>query len=299
MPDPSIREICLTSTYTLTKAGIDAPALSARLLVCHALSMTRLDITIHPEREVTPAEQQNIHNLIHRRAAGEPVALIVGHKEFFGRDFYVTPATLVPRPETEHLIEFVLAQQSLPADAPLRFADLGTGSGCIAVTLACERPTWQGCMLDISVAALEVAQANATRHTVGDRVQAVRGDMTALCFKNTVFDCLISNPPYVTEAEYHTLSKEIRAFEPRSALQPCIFGVSTSFEPSGLAHIRALAQYAHRHLKLGGHIIVEHGSQQGSAVRELFKEFPEWDCITTQQDLAGHERFCAARKRFI
>lgn len=296
MPNPTLREICITASYTLTQADIDAPSLSARLLIAHALGLSRLDMSMQPERPVTPAEQEHIHTLIQRRAAGEPVALIIGRKEFFGRDFAVSPATLVPRPETEHLIEYILAEKSLPATDPLRFADFGTGSGCIAVTLACERPAWQGSMIDISAEALHMARTNASQHKVGDRLHAVRADMTALCFKNEVFDIILSNPPYVSEAEYLSLSKEIRAFEPRSALQPCCFGVRTSFEPTGLAHIRALAQYAHRHLKLGGHIVVEHGSQQGFAVRELFAQYPKWACIHTERDLAGHERFCAARK---
>lgn len=299
MPNPTLREICITSAYTLTQAGIDAPALSANLLISHALTLSRLNMVMQHEREISPTEQMAIHTLIQRRANGEPVALIVGHKEFYGRDFAVNAHTLVPRPETEHLIEFVLAQQALAATAPLRFADFGTGSGCIAITVACERPAWQGCMVDIAAEALHMACVNATRHQVADRLTVVQADMTAFCFKNEAFDLILSNPPYVSEDEYMGLPKEIRAFEPRSALQPCCFGVRTSFEPTGLGHIGALAHYAHRYLSPGGHIVVEHGFRQGSTVRELFAKAQAWDCIQTQHDLAGHERFCTARKMLI
>lgn len=296
MPNPTLRELCITAAYTLGQAGVDAPALSARLLVGHALGLSRLDMTIHPERTVSADEQRAIHMLIQRRAAGEPVALIVGCKEFYGRNFAVTPATLVPRPDTENLIEYVLGQTDLQANAAVRFVDAGTGSGCIAVTLCAERPLWRGLMVDIAADTLDVAWQNAQRLGVSDRITPVLADMTHLCFKNEVFDIFISNPPYVSEDEYQTLSKEIRHFEPRRALQPATFGVEMSFELTGLEHIRALALHAHRHIMQGGHIVVEHGYQQGSTVRELFASCAHWQDIQTHQDLAGKDRFCTARK---
>ncbi|MEG2172480.1 MAG: peptide chain release factor N(5)-glutamine methyltransferase [Desulfovibrionaceae bacterium] len=299
MPNPTLREICITAGYTLAQAGVDAPALSVRVLVGYALGLSRLEMTMQPEREMTPDEQKTLHKLIHRRAAGEPVALIVGRKEFYGRDFIVTPDTLVPRPDTECLIDYLLTQTPLAANKTQCFADLGTGSGCIAVTLCCERPRWQGVMVDISAGALGVAARNATTLGVANNLLPLHADMTKLCFKNDQFDFVISNPPYVSEREYHTLSKEIRDFEPRSALQPVPFGVGKSFELTGVEHIRALAQHAHRTIKPGGCIVIEHGYQQGFIVRELFAHSPYWQDLQTHQDLAARDRFFTARKALI
>lgn len=309
MPNPTVREICITAAYTLGQGGPNAsgldtpgpntPGLDARVLVAHALGLSRLEMIMQSEREVTPEEQREIHTLINRRALGEPVALIVGCKEFYGRDFVVKPETLVPRPDTESLIEYVLAHESLGAREELLFLDLGTGSGCIAVTLCCERPAWQACMVDISAGALAVACTNAEALGVRKRCMPLRADMTKLCFKNHIVDLIISNPPYVSDAEYHELPAEIRHFEPRNALQPAAFGVGMSFELTGLGHIDALAHCAHRCLKPGGSIVVEHGYQQGLAVRELFSQCPEWEYIATHQDLAGKDRFCTARKALI
>lgn len=299
MPDPTVREICITCTYTLGQAGLNTPGLDARVLVAHALGLSRLDMVMQAERAVRTEEQKRIHDDMQRRALGEPVALIVGHKEFYGRNFVVSPDTLIPRPDTESLIDYVLSHPSLGTGERRRFLDLGTGSGCIAVTLCCERPNWQGCMVDISAKALAVARTNAKALGIEKNCAILRGDMTKLCFKNQVFDLIISNPPYISEAEYGKLSTEILGFEPRSALQPASFGVEVSFELTGMEHIDALARYAHHCLKPGGSIVVEHGYQQGLAVKELFAQQPEWECIATHQDLAEKDRFCTARKTLI
>lgn len=296
MPNPTIREICITAAYRLGQAAVDAPGLSARLLVAHALGLSRMDMVMQAEKELTEEEQRRVHELVGRRAKGEPVALIVGFKEFYGRNFTVDATTLVPRPDTECLIDYVLTAADLPTKGPVRFVDAGTGSGCIAVTLCCERPQWQGIMLDVAADTLAVACRNAVALGVKKRLFPLLADMTKLCFKDELFDIIISNPPYVSEDEYQTLSKEIRHFEPRRALQPATFGVEMSFELTGLEHIRALAQNAHRYIKPRGAIVIEHGYQQGAAVRELFARNPFWDCIQTHQDLAGKDRFFTARK---
>lgn len=296
MPNPTLREICITTAYTLEQAAVDAPSLSARLLVAHALGLSRMDLVMQAERTLTTEEQCKIHTLIGRRAKGEPVALIVGHKEFYGREFAVNATTLVPRPDTECLIDYVLTKAGLPAEKSVRFADLGTGSGCIAVTLCCERPHWQGIMLDRAADTLAMACQNAAALGVKKRLFPLCADLTKMCFKNEIFELIISNPPYVSEEEYQRLSKEIRSFEPRRALQPATFRVGMSFELTGLEHIRAMAQNAHRHMKSGGVIVVEHGYRQGLSVQELFAQEPYWECIQTHQDLAGKDRFCTARK---
>lgn len=299
MLNSTVREICVGCAYALGQAGLDAPGLDARVLVGHALGLSRLDMVMQAEKSVSVAEQRRIHEYVQRRALGEPVALIVGHKEFYGRDFMVSPDTLVPRPDTESLIDYVLSHPCLGTAEKQHFLDLGTGTGCIAVTLCCERPHWQGCTVDISAGALAVACANAKALGVEKRCGLLRGDMTQLCFKNQTFDLIISNPPYISEAEYYALSTEILAFEPRNALQPAAFGVGMSFELTGLGHIDALARCAHRCLKPGGSIVVEHGYQQGLAVRDLFAKQPEWEYIATHQDLAEKDRFCTARKTLI
>lgn len=299
MPNPTLREVCITAAYTLGQAAVDAPGLSARLLVAHALGLSRMDMVMQTEKTLTIEEQRMVHELINRRAKGEPVALIVGYKEFYSREFAVNAATLVPRPDTECLIDYVLTQAGLVAEEPVFFADLGTGSGCIGVTLCCERPHWQGILLDIAPETLAMACHNAEALGVQKRLFPLCADLTKLCLKDELFELIISNPPYVSEDEYQTLSKEIRSFEPRRALQPATFGVEMSFELTGLEHIRALAQNAHRHIKPGGVIVIEHGYRQGLSVRGLFAQHPFWECIQTHQDLAGKDRFFTARKCLI
>ena len=145
-------------------AGTDAPARTAQMLLCHALGISREALAAHDDEVLDACDEARLEGLLSRRMGGEPVAYIVGSREFYGRDFMVGPATLIPRPETEDLVDAALAH--FPTDAAVRFADLGTGSGCIAVTLAAERPLWSGTALDISPEALRMARANAQRHGV-------------------------------------------------------------------------------------------------------------------------------------
>ncbi|MBQ4616719.1 MAG: peptide chain release factor N(5)-glutamine methyltransferase [Mailhella sp.] len=266
-------------------AHTDAPALTAQLLLCHVLGIDRVALIAHSEEAVPPEAVQHLEALLERRESGEPLAYILGSREFYGRDFAVTRHTLIPRPETEHLIESALDffDKLGAAEKPLRFLDLGTGSGCIAVTLAAERPTWQGTALDISTGALETARRNAEAH--GGNLSFLLADFTQpLPFESGSFDLVVSNPPYISEEEYAGLDAGVRDFEPRSALVP---------GPEGMEHPRAVEEAARRLLRPGGLFLMEHGWLQGEACRALCcEEF--WNDIHTGRDLAGKERFLFA-----
>ena len=266
-------------------AHTDAPALTAQLLLCHVLDIDRVALIAHSEVPVPADAEVRLEALLARREQGEPLAYILGVREFYGRDFAVNPHTLIPRPETEHLIETALEffDKRGMADKPLRFIDLGTGSGCIAVTLAAERPAWQGTALDISQGALETARRNAEANEA--KLAFLHADFTQpLPFEPASFDLVVSNPPYISEEEYTELDAGVRDFEPRSALVP---------GPEGMEHPRAVEEVARRLLCPGGLFLMEHGWLQGEACRALcHADF--WNDVHTGCDLAGKDRFLFA-----
>ncbi|MDR0466888.1 MAG: peptide chain release factor N(5)-glutamine methyltransferase [Deltaproteobacteria bacterium] len=280
----TLKEVLREATESLFQAGADAPRLSARILACRALGCSRLDLELLADDEVLPRDQAEFATLLKRRIQGEPTARILGEREFYGRMFLVSEATLVPRPETELLVEIALAR--LPA-AKLVFADLGAGTGCVGVSLCAERPQWLAAAADISAPALRVAADNAARHGVKERILFVRGDYCAPMFQPASPDCIVSNPPYVSEAEYRTLSREVRDFDPRLALVP---------GSSGLEHIQALAVRAAEALRPGGLLLMEFGTEQGEAVEKLFGERPDWMEVRIHRDLAGLNRCLEARR---
>ena len=283
-PPNILKEFLREATARLVRAGADAPRLSAQLLACRVLDCTRLELELRADDALSPQQQAAFAALLDRRVLGEPVARILGEREFYGRSFAVTGATLVPRPETELLVELALAR--LPA-AKLVVADLGTGTGCLGVSLCAERPAWKAVLADISAPALRVAADNAGRHGVAQRVLLVRGDLCAPLLQAASLEGIVSNPPYISEAEYRTLSPEVRDFDPRSALVP---------GASGLEHIRALAVRAAEALRPGGLLLMEFGAEQGRAVEEIFCGRPDWADIRIHKDLAGLERCLEARK---
>ena len=268
----------------LTEAGVDSPRLCARLLCAHALGLDKLGVALAPERALDDAEARRLEVLARRRATGEPLAHITGRREFFGRPFRVTRQTLIPRPETELLVETAL--ELLP-QGPLTFADLGAGSGCIGVTLACERPLWRGVLLEKSAGALSVARDNAALllGVEQERVTLVAGDLFAPPFRAGSFELVISNPPYIGAGERGEVMDEVLRFEPASAL----------FSPAdGLAHLAAVCGAARRVLRPGGRIILEHGAGQGGAVRGLMAA-SGFAAVETRRDLAGLERCTLGR----
>ena len=274
----SLKDVLGEAAARLTRAGVDAPRLSARLLACRVLGCSRPELETAAEDALSPRDLAAFEALLDRRLLGEPVARILGEREFYGRAFAVTAATLVPRPETELLVELALAR--LPEAAAV-LADLGTGTGCLGVSLCAQRPAWSAVLVDLSAPALAVAADNAARHGVRERVLPVRGDLAAPLFRPGALDCIVSNPPYVSEAEYRALPPEVRDFDPRPALVP---------GPSGLEHIRALALRAPEALRPGGLLLVEFGAEQGRAVENIFCGLPDWADLRIHKDLAGLDR---------
>lgn len=265
-------------------ADTEAPALTAQLLLCHVLGVDRVALVAHSEQAVPDDAGRQLELLLNRRIQGEPLAYILGFREFYGRDFQVNRHTLIPRPETEHLVEEALDFFPRP-EQRVTFVDLGTGSGCIAVTLAAERPAWQGVAVDISQGALDTARRNAASH--GAALEFLLADFTApLPLEASSFDLVLSNPPYISEEEYAGLDVGVRDFEPRSALVP---------GPEGMEHPRVVEQAARRLLKPGGLFLMEHGWLQGEACRELCRG-PFWKHVRTGRDLAGRDRYLFAER---
>ncbi len=271
---------------TARLAGTEAPAVVAALLICHVLGIDKVTLVAHSEEEVPPEAEKKLEALVKRRLAGEPVAYLTGRREFYGRDFLVDSSTLIPRPETEHLVEAAL--EFFRDGETIRFLDLGTGSGCIAVTLAAERPLWKGTAVDISSGALAVAKRNAEANGVSGALEFLQADFTLpLPLAAGSFDLVVSNPPYISEEEYAGLDPGVRNFEPRSALVP---------GPEGLEHPRAVEAAARALLKEGGLLLMEHGYLQGDACRALCPD-AYWKDMRTGRDLAGKDRFLSAVRR--
>ena len=274
------------ATQLLHDAGVDSPRLSAELILAHALGVRREYLLAHPERELSAAENSAAAQLLRRRALGEPVAYLLGRKEFYGREFLVNPHTLIPRPETELLVDLALEGQTHAA--PEFIVDLGVGSGCILLTLLCELPGRAGLGMDISAPALALAGENAARLRVAERCLLALADMTRPVFKKHSLNLLISNPPYVSPGDYGTLSREVAGYEPRSAL------VSPQ---DGLLHLAALEEFARHCLAPGGTLLLEIGSDQGRSAPALFTRAPQfWDKVETHSDLAGLPRVIRAQR---
>jgi release factor glutamine methyltransferase len=256
--------------------------MNAEVLLMFALGCDRAYLYAHPERLLTADEQARYDETLVQRARGVPSQYITGHQEFWGLDLIVSPAVLIPRPETEHVIEGVL---ELARGAPNpRIVDVGTGSGCIAIALAKELPAAEIHATEISPPALEVARANAARHQLERRISFHLADLlTGL--PDESFDFVVSNPPYVGESEEDHVQLEVRKFEPRSA----VFA-----GPTGLEVIERLIPQAHARLKLGGWLVLEIGYSQEPAMRNLLSR---WNDIRFIRDLQGIQRVVAARKK--
>jgi release factor glutamine methyltransferase len=259
---------------TVLAARVESAALDAELLLAFAADVSRSRLRAWPERIAKPDQEQAYRSLIQRRACGEPVAYLLGQREFWSLCLDVSSDTLIPRPETECLVERALAL--LPADSEAAVLDLGTGAGGIALALATERPGIQLTALDRSPAALAVAQRNAAR--LGCRVMWLASDwFSALADRS--FDLIVANPPYVADADPHLECGDLR-FEPRAAL---------AAGPDGLSALRAIITVAPRHLRPGGVLLLEHGFDQGPAVLGLLQHAGFRDC-RDHQDLAGLPR---------
>ena len=256
-----------------TPSAADAPALTAQALLAATLGLSRTQLLAHPERILSAAEQAAFASALARAAAGEPLAYVLGRREFYGLDLEVTPAVLVPRPETELLVELAVARK------PRRALDVGTGSGCIAVALAVNVPAVQVTALDVSPAALAVAARNAQRHSVSERITFRPSDLLAALPPTPAYDLLCANLPYIDSAELATLP--VAAHEPRLAFDG---------GPGGLALIERLLAAAPPYLTPGAALLLEIGADQGP--RALALAQAAWPTATAAiaRDLAGLDR---------
>ena len=299
----------------LRAAQIPSYTLAAELLLMHALERDRAWMYGHPEESLDPAAAEKFRALIARRAAGEPVQYLTGKQEFWGLEFEVTPAVLIPRPETEHVVEVALARLGergikihMDTGAPretLRVADVGTGSGCLAVALAWELPHAEVLATDISAPALEIARRNAARHGVAERVHFLQRDlltglaqtdpsgvvarhaMAASTQNGPLFDLIVSNPPYIARNEAEQLQREVRDHEPHAAL----FG-----GPTGTEMYQRLIDQARDQLRDRGILVLELGHDSAERVRGIFDAQPAWTKVAITMDLAGIPRVLAAER---
>jgi len=266
----------------LAARGVEAPRSEAERLLAHVLGTDRLTLLLAPERVLTAPERAALGAAVARRAGGEPLQHILGTQPFRGLTLAVGPDVLIPRPETEELIDAALA--ALPAGGAATALDLGTGSGCIALALAHERPDLSVTAVDASGAALAVARENARRNGLEAQVRFLEGDLYAPLGDCAPFHLIVSNPPYLTPSEWTEAPPEVRA-EPRAAL---VGGAD------GLAFYRRIFEGAGRHLAPGGAVVVEIGWTQGDAVARIAREAAL--AATVARDLAGRDRIVTARR---
>lgn len=276
----TISDVLKEATELLQTAGVPEARREAGSLLSFVIGKDRTFLIAHAEDEVNDIDQ--FRKAVERRAAGEPLQYITGTQDFFGREFRVTPDVLIPRPETELLVEAAL---EVDKDANL-ICDVGTGSGCIALTLLCELNHARALALDKSPAALEVAKFNARKLGVADRAEFVVSD----CFDSLdrrEFDLIVSNPPYVSAGVVEGLQREVRDHEPLIALSP---------GPDGLSIIRRLIKESPKFLKQDGHLIMEIGFDQGEAVQQLI-DASIWELLEVRPDLQCIPRIVLLRKR--
>ncbi|MBI4583100.1 MAG: peptide chain release factor N(5)-glutamine methyltransferase [Planctomycetes bacterium] len=273
------------------KLGFATPRLDAELLLAHAMETTRLELYTGFRKVVEAAERARFRSLVARRSRCEPVAYILGTKEFYSLPLEVNPAVLIPRPETELLVDRVLAEAKKwpPApsgQAPLRILDIGTGSGNIAIALAVQLKEAQITAVDLSPAALEVARRNARRHGVEERIEFVQGDLFPEPAAPELFRAVVSNPPYVAASEFPRLMRDVRDYEPELALVDKKSG-------SGLGFYHAIASRARQRLASQGFLALEIGDTQAKAVEKLLRE-AAWLRLQITSDYAGIPRVITA-----
>jgi release factor glutamine methyltransferase len=281
-----LRESLSSAISRLTAANVPSPRMNAELLLMFTLECDRAYLHAYPERKLSADEDARYDQALAERERGMPAQYITGHQEFWGMDFIVTPAVLIPRPETEHVIETVLehvGRALLPADS-LRIVDVGTGSGCIALALAKELPRAEIHATEISPAALEISRANAARLQLEGRVRFHQTDLLQE-LEGGGFDFVVSNPPYVGESEEDQVQLEVRKYEPHNA----VFAGAT-----GLEVIQRLVPQARELLKPGGWLVIEISGTIAERVRELLAD---WYDVRITNDLQGIPRVASAQKR--
>ncbi len=277
-----------TADY-LKQHGADNPRLEAEVLLAHARGCKRVELYTSFGDEADDALRTRFRELVKRRAEGVPFAYLAGKREFYSLDFRVTPDVLIPRPETEFLVITLLdlVKAMPPREVPIEIADVGTGSGIIAVSVAKHAPRVRVTAIDQCPRALSVARENAEHHNVSDRVKLVESDLFAEIPEGQRFAIIASNPPYVSEAEYAALSPEVRDHEPRGAL---VAG------PTGTEVIERLLPQAAARLQPGGALLLEISPMLQQRVETLLSASGDWQLSPTVKDLAGHARIVVAKK---
>ncbi|HYN23841.1 MAG TPA: peptide chain release factor N(5)-glutamine methyltransferase [Pyrinomonadaceae bacterium] len=281
----SIAEAIREAAQTLRQGSVPDARREAGSLLQHVIDRDRTFIITHAEDLMTPEEQQSFRECVARRAEGEPLQYITGRQAFFGLDFEVTKDVLIPRPETELLVETALPLVDEGPAAPC-ICDVGTGSGCIAVALLHENQRATAVGIDLSMEAIQVARRNAVRHSVAARISFLVADCLSALGTGPIFDLVVSNPPYVAGSALEGLQREVRDHEPRLALTPGV---------DGLTIIRRLLLDSGAFVKAGGHLLMEIGFDQGAAVERLIDR-TSWKFLDIHMDLQGIPRIVALQK---
>jgi release factor glutamine methyltransferase len=284
----TVLEVIQRSTDFFSKKGVESPRLQVELLLAHALGLPRLNLYLDFARTLTESELKAVREMVKRRGNREPLQHILGSTSFCGLEIKVTPGVLIPRPETELLAENAYEFLNLLAGSerdPVSFLDLGTGSGCLAITIAVKCRRARGHAIDISVEALAVARENARHHGVLDNIQFCRSDRFDALPDGLRFNLIVSNPPYVPTAEIATLAPEVKDHDPRGALDG---------GPDGLTFYRSLAEEAGRFLEPGGKFMMEFGDGQAAEIRGIFAA-QRWVVQEVKPDYTGRPRILIAR----
>jgi len=280
-----LKQALISAVQQLESADIGSPRLNAETLLMFVLGVDRAYIYAHPARELTTDEVARYEDLIRRRSTGLPAQYITGHQEFWGLDLIVSPAVLIPRPETEHLVETVV-ELAHEAPAP-RIVDVGTGSGCIALALAHELKTAEVYGVDLSAEALEIARANAARLQLDGRVRFLQSNVLEIFAEEHNLDFVVSNPPYIALDEADKVQRSVLEFEPHMA----VFGGD-----KGLDVLHPLVEQADAALKPGGYLAMEIGYSMRNAVLKLLSP-TMWEDPKSVPDLQGIPRVIVAKKK--
>ena len=281
----SIGRLLTWTTDYLKRHKSESPRLDAEVMLAHVLDWQRVQLYTHFEEEVSQTSRRAFRDLVRRRAEGTPVAYLVGRKEFYSLAFKVTPAVLIPRPESEFVVvEYLAATRDMPSP---RAVDVGTGSGCLAIASAHRQPEARFVAVDISEAALAVARANAATLGVAERIDFRQGDLLQPVAAEGPFDAIISNPPYIASDEIASLEPGVRDYEPRPALDG---------GRGGLESVQRLIAGSSALLKVGGHLILEIGTSQERPVRAMIESEPTLKLAPTVFDHAQHPRVIRATR---
>jgi release factor glutamine methyltransferase len=280
----TIRQLLKVTQEWFSKKDIPSARLDAEVLLAKVLALDRLGLYLDMDRPLTDPEIGQYRDWVRRRGQFEPVAYILGHKEFYGLDFEVNAGVLIPRPDTEHLVEIAL--EHLSAETPARVVDVCTGSGCVAVAIATHRPQIEFWATELDAQAYAVAQRNIEKHGLRQRIHCEQGDLLEPCMAMAPMDMVVGNPPYILSAAMNDLAPDVKKYEPELAL----VGPGSD----GLDCHRRILEQAHHLVRLGGTVLLEIGYDQGESVQAL--NVSGWTFVELHYDLSGHPRVAQWRR---